>query len=295
MGALSFVSSLKNIKRNALMSFASIFSITSTLIILGIVIALILNVNHLTDEFVDKFNILNLQISDDYSDGDIEELEAKISSMDNIKSVTLITKEEALEKMKKDFEGHSETLEGLPENPMPNVLRIELKDVEQAEATIVKLEEIDKDNEIHYYRDTVNKILNITDVIKTVGMVLILILLITTVFVVNNTIRVSIAGRRTEIGIMRYVGATRGFIRRPYLVEGIILGLLGAVISTALINFGYDKFIGMTLSSLSQLGQDKPFLDTLYIVKRVGFLAVIIGIGVGMVGSIFSVRKYLRV
>lgn len=295
MGALSFVSSLKNIKRNALMSFASIFSITSTLVILGIVIALILNVNHLTDEFVDKFNILNLQISDDYSDSQIADLEKQVGDMSNIESVLLITKEEALEKMKDDFEDHSETLEGLPENPMPNVLRIELKDVEEAEATIALLEEIDKDNEIHYYRDTVNKILNITGVIKTVGMALILILLITTVFVVNNTIRVSIAGRSTEIGIMRYVGATRGFIRRPYLVEGIILGLLGALISTGLIYFGYDQFISMAFESLSQLSHDKPLLDTIYIVKRVGFLAVIIGIGVGMVGSIFSVRKYLRV
>lgn len=219
MNALSLLSSLKNIKRNALMSFASVFSITSTLVILGIVISLILNVNHLTDEFVDKFNILNLQISDSYSDEQIDGLLASVKAEENIKSVVLITKEEALEKMKQDFEGHSETLEGLPENPMPNVLRIELEDVEAAEETIIKLEEIDKDNEIHYYRDTVNKILKITDVIKTVGMVLILILLITTVFVVNNTIRVSIAGRRTEIGIMRYVGATRGFIRKPYIMK----------------------------------------------------------------------------
>lgn len=295
MGALSLLSSLKNIKRNALMSFASIFSITSTLVILGIVISLILNVNHLTDEFVDKFNILNLQISDRYSDRQIQELISVVEAGDNIKSVLLITKEEALEKMKKDFEGHSDTLEGLPENPMPNVLRIELNDVEKAEDTIRKLEEIDKDNEIHYYRDTVNKILNITGVIKTVGMVLILILLITTVFVVNNTIRVSIAGRRTEIGIMRYVGATRGFIRRPYIIEGLILGLLGAAISTFIVSYGYGEFIRMTLESLSQLSQDKPLLDTVYIVKRVGFLAVVIGIGVGMIGSIFSVRKYLRV
>lgn len=295
MGALSLVSSIKNIKRNALMSFASVFSITSTLIILGIVIALILNVNHLTDEFVDKFNILNLQVSDDYSDKDIEKLTGQVESMDNIKSVLLITKEEALEKMMEDFADHKETLEGLPENPMPNVLRIELTDVEKAEETIGKLEEIDKNNEIHYYRDTVNKILSITGVIKTVGMVLILILLITTVFVVNNTIRVSIAGRRTEIGIMRYVGATRGFIRRPYLVEGILLGLLGAIVSTTIIHYGYSEFIRMALESLNQLSQDKPLLETSYIVKRVGFLAVIIGIGVGMVGSIFSVRKYLRV
>ncbi|NLY37364.1 MAG: ABC transporter permease [Tissierellia bacterium] len=295
MGALSLLSSLRNIKRNALMSFASIFSITSTLVILGIVIALILNVNHLTDEFVDKFNVLNIQISDSYSDKKIDELITTVEAEENVKSVILITKEEALEKMKKDFEGHSETLEGLPENPMPNALRIELQDVEKAEETIAKFEKIDKDNEIHYYRDTVNKILRITSVIKTVGMVLIMILLITTVFVVNNTIRVSIAGRRTEIGIMRYVGATRGFIRRPYLIEGIILGLLGAAISTAIVSYGYGEFIRMTLDSLSQLTQEKPLLETMYIVKRVGLLAVVIGIGVGMIGSIFSVRKYLRV
>lgn len=289
------LSSLKNIKRNALMSFASIFSITSTLVILGIVISLILNVNHLTDEFVDKFNILNIEISDEYDDAKIAVFQKQVEEDPNIKTVVLITKEEGLEKMKEEFSEHSETLQNLPKNPLPNVLRVEMTDVEQAEETISRLEKIDNANQIRYYRDTVNKILRITEVIKTVGLVLILILLITTVFVVNNTIRVSIAGRRAEIGIMRYVGATRGFIRKPYIIEGILLGLVGAAFSTAIISYGYEEFIQLTLESLSQMTQQRPLLDTLYIVKRFGFLSVVIGIGVGMIGSIFSVRKYLRV
>lgn len=289
------LSSFKNIKRNALMSFASVFSITSTLVILGIVISLILNVNHLTDEFVDKFNILNIEISDEYDDAKIASFQKQVEEDPNIKTVVLITKEEGLEKMKEEFSEHSETLQNLPKNPLPNVLRVEMTDVEQAEETIGRLEKIDNANQIHYYRDTVNKILRITEVIKTVGLVLILILLITTVFVVNNTIRVSIAGRRAEIGIMRYVGATRGFIRKPYIIEGILLGLVGAAFSTAIISYGYEEFIRLTLESLSQMTQQRPLLDTLYIVKRFGFLSVVIGIGVGMIGSIFSVRKYLRV
>lgn len=289
------LSSLKNIKRNALMSFASVFSITSTLVILGIVISLILNVNHLTDEFVDKFNILNIEISDEYDDAKIAAFQKQVEEDPNIKTVVLITKEEGLEKMKEEFSEHSETLQNLPKNPLPNVLRVEMTDVEQAEETISRLEKIDNANQIRYYRDTVNKILRITEVIKTVGLVLILILLITTVFVVNNTIRVSIAGRRAEIGIMRYVGATRGFIRKPYIIEGILLGLVGAAFSTAIISYGYEEFIQLTLESLSQMTQQRPLLDTLYIVKRFGFLSVVIGIGVGMIGSIFSVRKYLRV
>lgn len=289
------LSSFKNIKRNALMSFASVFSITSTLVILGIVISLILNVNHLTDEFVDKFNILNIEISDEYDDAKIASFQKQVEEDPNIKTVVLITKEEGLEKMKEEFSEHSETLQNLPKNPLPNVLRVEMTDVEQAEETIGRLEKIDNANQIRYYRDTVNKILRITEVIKTVGLVLILILLITTVFVVNNTIRVSIAGRRAEIGIMRYVGATRGFIRKPYIIEGILLGLVGAAFSTAIISYGYEEFIRLTLESLSQMTRQRPLLDTLYIVKRFGFLSVVIGIGVGMIGSIFSVRKYLRV
>ena len=97
------LSSLKNIKRNALMSFASVFSITSTLVILGIVISLILNVNHLTDEFVDKFNILNIEISDEYDDAKIASFQKQVEEDPNIKTVVLITKEEGLEKMKEEF------------------------------------------------------------------------------------------------------------------------------------------------------------------------------------------------
>lgn len=285
---------IKNIFKNAFMSFASVFSITSTLIILGIITALILNVNQLTTSFTDMFNTIRIEISDVYNKEEITKLGEKLKSIENVDEVHFISKEQAFEEAKELFGDNKASLQNFSKNPMSNSYKVIIKDVNISNITVEEIREIDLNNTVYYSKEVVERLLGIINTIRYVGLGLIVIFLITTIFVVHNTIRVSISSRKIEIEIMRHIGATRGFIRRPYIVEGIILGLIGAIISSTVIYFGYQELSFRILTSLEN-SVDTPLLDALYIIKRIGLLNIIIGIGVGMIGSIFSVRRYLSV
>ncbi len=291
---LGIGSALKNIFKNIFLSLASVFTIFSTLVILGIILALILNVNYLTASFADMFNKISLEISDEYTESDIKTLGQKLESIENVEAIRFVSKEEAFEEIKKQFADNSDALKGFSENPMSNSYVIEIQEVEKSNETIEKITKIDNRNIVYYSKDEVRKLLGIINTIRNVGLGLIAIFLITTVFVVHNTVRVSISSRKMEVEIMRHIGATRSFIRRPYIVEGIILGVLGAIVSSVVIYYGYQEMVSRILDSLQKTVQ-APLLDTPYIIKRVGLLNVVIGIGVGMIGSLYSVRRYLKV
>lgn len=289
-----FFTALKNMYRNAMMSFASILSVTSTLVILGMVILMILNVNHLTQEFTDRFDVMRVQVDYDYTREQVEELKAKFEEIPNVESVVLITREEAFEEMKESWGDEADLLEGLPSNPLSDTLEVYVEDVALSDETYEALDRVDPNDTIYYYKTTIERILRITRVIRNVGIVLIVVLLFITMLVINNTVRIGIASRKSQIHIMRYIGATRGHIRHPYLIEGILLGILGGVISTVLLYYGYQEVMTMAAANLSDL-TSQPLLQADSVVFQIGVLNLIIGIGVGLVGSLFSVRKYLKV
>lgn len=289
-----FFTALKNMVRNAMMSLASILSVTSTLVILGIVLLLILNVNNLTKEFTDKFDVMRVQVAYDYTPEQTLAMKAAFEAVPNVESVLLITRDEALEQMKQDWGEDSVLLEGLKENPLSDTLEVRVMDVSLSDQTYEELDRIDENDTIYYYKTTIERILRVSNVIRNVGIILIVVLLFITMLVINNTVRIGIASRKSQIQIMRYVGATRGHIRHPYLIEGVILGLLGAVISSVLLYYGYQEVVDMAAANLSDLTA-QPLLSADVLIMRIGILNLIIGIGVGLVGSLFSVRKYLKV
>jgi cell division transport system permease protein len=280
--------------RNAMMSFASILSVTSTLVILGIVLLLILNVNNLTNEFTDKFDVMRVQVAYEYTPEQVDQLIAAYEADPNVESVLLITREEAFEQMKEDWGDEAELLEGLPDNPLSDTLEVRVLDVSLSDETYERLDNIDPNDTIYYYKTTIERILRISNVIRNVGIILIVVLLFITMLVINNTVRIGIASRKSQIQIMRYVGATRGYIRHPYLIEGIILGILGSVISSVLLYYGYLQVTDMAAANLADLTA-QPLLNADVVILRIGILNLIIGIGVGLIGSLFSVRKYLKV
>ncbi len=277
-----------------MMSFASILSVTSTLVILGIVLLLILNVNNLTNEFTDKFDVMRVQVAYEYTPEQVDQLIAAYEADPNVESVLLITREEAFEQMKEDWGDEAELLEGLPDNPLSDTLEVRVLDVSLSDETYERLDNIDPNDTIYYYKTTIERILRISNVIRNVGIILIVVLLFITMLVINNTVRIGIASRKSQIQIMRYVGATRGYIRHPYLIEGIILGILGSVISSVLLYYGYLQVTDMAAANLADLTA-QPLLNADVVILRIGILNLIIGIGVGLIGSLFSVRKYLKV
>lgn len=281
--------------RNRGMGLASISSITAVLMILGVVIILILSLNNVALEIKTKFDEVQIFLDNDLEPGDIDYIEDSIKNIDGVLSATFLSKEQGLEIMKEEFQEDSYLLEGLEEdNPLQNSYVIQLTDIKYADLVVDKLKLVDGIEDIKYYKDVIDKLMVITNYIRLGGIVVIGILVLISIFIISNTIKLTVTARRKEINIMKYVGATNGYIRGPFIIEGILFGLLGALFSILLINYGYEYFF----NSVS----DKMYvLFTVYLVapslliKDITIIFIAIGVGIGALGSIISLKRFLNV
>ena len=289
----SFTQARKNIWRNGLMSLASLFTIASCLIILGIFTMLPLNVNHITSEIKEQCEI-ELFVRDDASQSRVNAVGEEIRALPNVKNAELFTKKQRLEYAKQDaFQGREELLEGYEEdNPFSDSYKIHLNDISLTKDTVTQLETIADVDHINNQQDFVDLVLSFSSVIKKCSIVIMLILLIVAIVIISNAIKLTVFNRRKEINIMKYIGATDSFIRVPFIIEGMLIGLLGAATAFGLSSWGYvalSGYIGqlqMDLFTLLPYQQVAPFLGVIFIFA---------GCIIGMIGSMISMRKYLRV
>ncbi len=285
---------LKSLWRNRMMSIASISSVSATLIILGIIFALIVNINSLAQSAKDQFDSIQVYLEEDLSPEDAQSLKTQIQSISGVSDVIYESKEDALERMKESWKDNAYLLEGLEANPLPNSFIVYLSDIYYSESVLNAMNQLSGIEEIKSYQDIVSKLLAFTDLIRKAGLVIIFVLIAISTFIIHNTIKLAVNARHREINIMKYVGATNWFIRWPFLTEGTILGLVGAGIAVGLVKLGYDYVFQMMQS-------DFYVLISSYIIKPqellqdLVFLFVVIGAGIGALGSIWSMRKYLDV
>ena len=285
---------LKNLWRNRLMSIASISSVSATLMILGIIFALIININAMAQSAKDQFDSIQAYLYDDLSAEEISEVISKVERINGVQSVVYESKNDALKKMKESWKDNAYLLEGLEANPLPSSLIIYLDDIFFSAGVLQGLKGVSGIEEVKSYQDIVEQLLSITEAIRRAGIVVIFVLIAISTFIIHNTIKLTVNSRYREINIMKYVGATNWFIRWPFLTEGTLLGLVGAAISAGLMKLGYDYVFELMHS-------DFYVLVAAYVIppetlmKDVGFLFVVIGAGIGALGSIWSMRKYLNV
>lgn len=284
----------KNLWRNRLMSLASVTSVVATLTILGIIFILVLNINNISDGAKDQFTNIEVYLEEDIDSLEIISIGNEIENLQGVKLVNYKTKESALEEYKKEWGEDGYLLEGFVKNPLPNSYVITLTEIEFADYVVNKVNEMSGIEEVRYDKDFINKIVSISDYIKTIGLVLILILIAISTFIINNTIKLALNSRKIEISIMKYVGATSWFIRWPFLLEGTILGLVGALISTGIIYLLYNYTYTILTSDFYSLiavylvGVNKVLNDSMV-------LFITIGCGIGTLGSITSIKKHLDV
>jgi len=289
-----FKESMKNLWRNRLMSVASISSVAATLMILGIIFALIININAMAQSAKDQFDSIQAYLLDTLTAEEISALLESVEAIDGVQSVTYESKNDALERMKESWKDNAYLLEGLEANPLPSSLIIYLEDIYYSGSVLEQIEALSGIEEVKSYQDIVEQLLSITEAIRKTGIVVIFVLIAISTFIIHNTIKLTVNSRYREINIMKYVGATNWFIRWPFLTEGTLLGLIGAGISTAFMKFAYDYVFNLMHS-------DFYVLVSAYVVppetlmKDVIFLFVVIGAGIGALGSIWSMRKYLNV
>ena len=218
------------------MGLASVGSISAVLIILGIVLILILSINNLVLEVKTKFDEIQVFLELDLEDKDIDIIEETIKSKEGVLSVVFRSKEQGLEIMKEEWEGDSYLLDGLEENPLQNSYIIQLKDIKYADSVVKEIKSIKGIEDVKYYKDIIDKLMLIANYIRVGGIVVIGVLVLVSVFIISNTVKITVASRRREINIMKYVGATNGYIRGPFIIEGVLFGLIGAALSIVVIN-----------------------------------------------------------
>ena len=284
----------KSVGRNFSLSLASVVCITITLIIVGLSLIITKNVNTITHELESELEIVAF-VSNDADDFDLRNIETQLKGLKNVARVTAKTKADIKQEMMENNETFQSIMESWDdtENPLQNVFLIRVDDVSEISETANSVKNISNITLVRYGEDLVEQLLDIFDVIEKFSFYSVIALVLVTVFLIVNTIKLTIFSRKREISIMRLVGASNLSIKIPFVTEGVILGIIGSIVPIVLVIIGYTKFYDFLGGKLfTDIINLSPPNNVIYITS-----AIILGIGVvvGMIGSASAVKKYLKV
>ncbi|MGN1334195.1 MAG: permease-like cell division protein FtsX [Anaerovoracaceae bacterium] len=278
--------------RNRGMSLASIFSIVSMLLILGLFFVITVNINLFTEVVKQDYDQVEVFLLDETTETDARQLIAEIEKQDGVSGAEYRSKDEALEILKQRWGESGYLLDSLGNNPLPASILISVDSLDNAGAVARFAGNLDGVDDIQYYQETVDKLTKITRFLQIGALVIMIFLVVVSVVVVSNTVKLTVFARAKEIRIMKYVGATNWFIRGPFLAEGIIIGVLAALISTGLIAIIYSKIIesiGMQVMAIVS----SPLISASYMTVNMVIIFVALGASIGAWGSIISMRRFL--
>lgn len=282
----------RQIYRNRAMSLASIFAITAMLLILGLFFILIINVNMAAESVKSDYNTIEVWLLDETGTEEIQTMVESVKEWDDVTTVDFRSKEDALTILKERWGESGYLLDGLQQNPLPNSIIITVADIEKSAAVAVKAETLEGIEGVKYYKDTVDKLIRITNGMQLAAIIIMIFLVIVSVVVVANTIKLTVFARSEEIMIMKYVGATNWFIRGPFLAEGIMIGIISAMISVGMVGLIYSKIHSVIGTELVTI-LSAPLVPTLFMVGNLFWIFMALGISIGSCGSIVSMRKFL--
>jgi hypothetical protein len=279
--------------RNKSMGVASIVSICSMLLILGGITFGVFVANNIVEDMKTKVDQIDVILEPEVTHERVLKIKEELKKIENVKEVNYVSKEKALEKMKEQWKENSFLLDGM-ESALPESYELKVENIENSSTVASNIYNIKDVEKVVYYKDIVDKLTKMSDVVKYVGITLVGVLLLVSFFIMSITIKLTVIARRKEISIKKYIGATNMSITGPFIVEGMLLGVLGAGISFAMIFFAY-KYVYESLA----WGVGNILYNYLIPVNIFGFYVAIayfgIGIGIGILASIFSSRKYMKV
>lgn len=284
----------KGIFSNKTMSFISIGSVSASLIILGIVISIVLNVNQFISNTKDEVNEIRAMVSSDLNKDEIQKVKEEISKINGVNSIKYKTKESAFDDMKDSWGEDSYLLEGM-DNPLDDYFTVRIENSNNIQSMGHKISKIQGVKEVNYYQDIMENFMKISNTIQKVGSIVIACLFIVCLFMISNTIRTRVYSKKEEIKIMKYVGASNSFVRAPFLIEGFVIGILGAIISSV-VAVGIYGYIHENMRNTMSLFETSNMLiptQDIAIVLSIIFLAI--GTIIGIVGSTISIKKHLKV
>lgn len=278
-----------NMQRNPLMNLACISNIFILSMCLGIFLIIIWNMNNvLTTTFTEQLVII-ARLEKNINSSDISRIRNDFKNIPNISELNFTSKDRALAELQEKF-GQQVDLTNLRNNPLPNYFKIKVTNENKISETASLVKNIKGIEQVKYGEGFTEKLLKIDKAIKITGFLIIFLLLVVNILVVSNTIRLTVFARSREIRIMQLVGAANWFIRWPFIIEGILQGVIGSLISVVIIALTYPELA-------AQFHQQLPFVPLIYssiIITKLSIQLIIVGIIVGAIGSFISVNKFLH-
>ncbi|MFD6441911.1 permease-like cell division protein FtsX [Peribacillus sp. NPDC060186] len=288
-----FRESFKNIGRNGWMTFASVSAVTVTLTLVGVFLVLMMNLNHIAGN-VEKDVEVRAHIDNAANDDDIKAIGKKITEMSGIETVIFSPKDEELTNLIDDLGDNGDAFKPFEQdNPLRDVYIIKTKSPQDVIKVAKKIEGFEYIQSVKYGQGYVEKLFSFVNIARNIGIVLIVGLLFTAMFLISNTIKITIVARRKEIEIMRLVGATNNFIRWPFFLEGLWLGILGSIVPIGLISVLYYNIYKYAAPQITL--KFIEFLPASPFIYQVSAILIAIGAVIGIWGSLMSVRKFLKV
>lgn len=289
---------VKNIKRNKMFSVASIATMAACIFLFGLFYAIVLNFNYIVEK-AEEGVAITVFFNEDATQSQKDKIGEQLKKEDGVLEVNYVSANEAWNKFKDDYFGDSaELADGFKsDNPLANSDNYEvyMSDVSKQKDVVAFAEKLDGVRKVNKSDVVAKTLTSVNKLVGYISVAIIAILLAVSIFLISNTVTMGITVRREEIAIMKYIGAKDGFVRAPFVIEGLLIGFIGALIPLVLLYFMYDKAIAYIMAKFSLLNNIVEFLPVLTVYRTLLPVGVALGVGIGFVGSFFTIRKHLRV
>lgn len=285
----------KNVFKNKKSTFSAIVSMCISMLVFGLFFLIGENVNHIMNT-VEASQEIQVFIKNDATEEEIKEIGEKIQAIEGVNKATYVSKEEALDIMQEKVGDKSYLLKGYEENNfLPASYKITLTDLKLASQVEEKINEIENIKKITSSNETISKLISIAKVVRIITAAILIGLVVGSIFIIANTIKLTVYARRREISIMKYVGATNSFIRWPFSVEGIVIGIISAAISVLIVGGAYKIIAAKLLETTIVKSLGITFVGFSQMFTMIILVYLCLGIGIGIIGSTLSMKKYLEV
>ncbi|MCF2555493.1 permease-like cell division protein FtsX [Faecalicatena contorta] len=289
---------VKNIGRNKMFSLASIATMAACIFLFGLFYAIVMNFNYIVEK-AEEGVAITVFFDEDATQSQKDSIGEKLEKADGVLEVNYVSADEAWEKFQDDYFGESADLaEGFKsDNPLANSDNYEvyMADVSKQKEVVAYAESLSGVRKVNKSDVVAKTLTSVNKLVGYVSIAIIAILLAVSIFLISNTVTMGITVRREEIAIMKYIGAKDGFVRAPFVFEGLLIGLIGAVIPLVMLYFMYEKAIQYIMERFSLLNNIVDFLPVVSVYRTLLPVGLALGVGIGFVGSFFTIRKHLRV
>lgn len=278
--------------RNKAMYFTSILAITAMMLILGLFFVAFVNVNLFAASIEKDYNVIQIYLKEGNSEEVNNGVEAALRESPGVDEVSYVSKDDAMVTLKQKWGENAYLLEDLPENPLPESFMVYVEDKDAANNLAQSAAAIEGVEDVVYYRDTIEKLAQVSHFIEMGSLIAMAFLVIVSVVIVANTIKLTVFNREKEIGIMKYLGATDWFVRAPFIWGGVILGMVSAFIATGLTYLIYTRIVKIIGSDIARI-MSVSVVPAGFLARNILIIFLCLGISIGVCGSIISIRKFL--